>query len=98
MNWLETDTAGHIANGNGNGDDAKAKALKLPIFVDGKDELDSYLQRFERFAADNNWDKRGWASYLSALLTGQALEVYGCMSDREARDYVLKGALLKRYI
>ena len=29
----------------------RAKAPKLPSFVDGKDDLDAYLQRFERFAA-----------------------------------------------
>ena len=28
----------------------RAKAPKLPSFVDGKDNLDAYLQRFERFA------------------------------------------------
>ena len=28
----------------------RAKAPKLPSFVDGKDDLDAYLQRFERFA------------------------------------------------
>ncbi|CAH3150564.1 unnamed protein product [Porites lobata] len=29
----------------------RANAPKLPSFVDGKDDLDAYLQRFERFAA-----------------------------------------------
>ncbi len=33
-----------------------AKLPKLPAFSDGKDDLDSYLQRFERFAKNNNWD------------------------------------------
>ena len=28
----------------------RAKAPKLPSFVDGKDDLDAYLQQFERFA------------------------------------------------
>ena len=28
----------------------RAKAPKLPSFVDGKDDLNPYLQRFERFA------------------------------------------------
>ena len=30
--------------------EGRAKAPKLPSFVDGKDDLDAYLQRFERFA------------------------------------------------
>ena len=53
----------------------RAKAPKLPSFVDGKDDLDAYLQRFERFATTAKWEKTGWASKLSALLSGRALEV-----------------------
>ena len=54
----------------------RAKAPKLPSFVDGKDNLDAYLQRFERFATTAKWEKTGWASKLSALLSGRAQEVY----------------------
>ena len=39
-----------------------ARAPKLPNFVDGKDELDSYLQHFERFATNVGWVQGGWAS------------------------------------
>nr|XP_006823664.1 PREDICTED: uncharacterized protein LOC100372741 [Saccoglossus kowalevskii] len=75
-----------------------AKSPKLPAFVDGKDELDSYLLRFERFAASNEWDKSKWATSLSALLTGKALDVYSRLSDMAASDYgLVKEALLKRY-
>ena len=28
----------------------RAKAPKLPSFIDGKEDLDAYLQRFKRFA------------------------------------------------
>ena len=35
----------------------RAKTPKLPSFVDGKDDLDAYLQRFERFAATAKWEK-----------------------------------------
>ena len=50
--------------GQGNLDDRprdredRAKAPKLPSFVDGKDDLDVYLQRFERFAEIAKWKKR----------------------------------------
>ena len=54
----------------------RAKAPKLPSFVDGKDDLDAYLQRFDRFAVTDKWKKTGWASKLSTLLSGRALEVY----------------------
>ena len=39
---------------------AKAKVPNLLAFVDGKDNLDSYLQRFERFATSNDWQKDTW--------------------------------------
>ncbi|WP_353803186.1 hypothetical protein, partial [Acinetobacter baumannii] len=48
-------------------------APKLPAFVDGKDQIDSYLARFERFAESSNWQPRDWAIRLSALLTARSL-------------------------
>lgn len=78
--------------------DDRAKAPKLPAFVDCKDDLDAYLQRFERFADTAKWNKTGWASKLSALLTGRALEVYSRLSEEAAKDYdKVKIALMKRY-
>ena len=50
--------------------DDRAEAPKLPAFVDGIDYLDAYLQRFERFADTAKWHRTGWASKLSALLSG----------------------------
>ena len=76
----------------------RAKAPKLPSFVDGKDDLNAYLQRFERFAETAKWKKDGWASKLSALLSGRALEVYSRLSEEVAKDYdKVKIALMKRY-
>ena len=78
--------------------DDRAKAPKLPAFVDGKDDLDAYLQRFERFADTAKWHRTGWASKLSALLSGRALEVYSRLSEEAAKDYgKVKIALMKRY-
>ena len=75
----------------------RAKAPKLPSFVDGKDDLDAYLQRFERFADTAKWNKTGWASKLSALLFVRALEVYSCLSEEAAKDYdKVKIMLMKR--
>ena len=74
------------------------KSPKLPMFVDGTDDIDSYLERFERFAKIQNWDPNDWAIMLSALLSGTALDVYARLSSTEAVDYdIVKGALLKRY-
>ena len=76
----------------------RAKGPKLPTFVDGKDDLDSYLKRFERFAISNGWEKHEWATALSALLTGKALDVYSRLPDDTALDYEkVKEALLIRY-
>ena len=60
------------------------KAPKLPAFSENSDTIDSYLQRFERFAQANGWDREEWAVSLSALLTGKALDVYSRLSDDDA--------------
>ena len=75
-----------------------AKSLNLPSFIDGKDELDSYLLHFELYAENVSWEKDTWAIKLSALLTGRAMDVYTRMSDTDASNYdKLKKALLTRY-
>ena len=53
----------------------------LPRFVDGKDDLDSYLLRFERYATVANWPQTKWANQLSVLLGGKALDVYSKLSQ-----------------
>ena len=35
----------------------KAKAPKLPTFQEGKDDMDAYLLRFERYATAKGWNK-----------------------------------------
>ena len=71
---------------------------KLPPFQESSDEIDSYLQRFERFAKSNGWPDSEWATALSALLTGKALDVYSRMPDDAALNFaLLKEALLKCY-
>ena len=75
------------------------KSLKLPAFIEEKDELDSYLLRLERYAENASWEKNTWAIKPSALLTGRAImDVYTRMSDTDANDYdKLKKALLTSY-
>ena len=76
----------------------KAKAPKIPAFNEGKDEMDSYLLRFERYATAQKWEPDTWATGLSALLQGKALNVYALMPKEDALNYdKLKVALLKRY-
>ena len=56
------------------------------------------MKRFERFATNAKWLKGEWATILSSLLQGKALDVYSRLSSDEATDYdKLSDALLKRY-
>ena len=74
------------------------KGPKIPAFDEGKDEMDSYLRRFERYADSQKWPKPCWATNLSALLKGRSLDVYALMPSEDALDYdKLKIALLKRF-
>ena len=75
-----------------------ARSPELLAFVDGRDDLENYLLRFERYSSVAGWEKEAWAIQLSPLLSGRALEVYSRLSQDEAMDYErLKLALLKRY-
>ncbi|XP_072166477.1 uncharacterized protein [Diadema setosum] len=74
------------------------KKVKLPLFNEKTDDLDSYLCRFERYAESMGWARTQWALPLSTLLTGKGLEVYSRMPSELANDYdELKAALLQRY-
>ena len=76
----------------------RVKLPELPSFTDGKDDLDSYLLRFERYATVAEWNRDSWATHLSALLSGNALDVYSRLSQEKALCYNrLKTALLNRY-
>ena len=75
-----------------------ARSPELPAFIDGRDDLDNYLLRFERYATVAGWEKEAWATQLSLLLSSRALEVYLKLSQDEAMNYErLKLELLKRY-
>ncbi|XP_071101021.1 uncharacterized protein [Haliotis cracherodii] len=77
---------------------AAPKMPKMPPFEDRNDNIDAYLQRFERVAVAQGWKPCHWAAYLCTLLKGKALEVYSRLSVDDAEDYTaVKTALLKRY-
>ena len=59
------------------------KGPRIPVFVDNREDLDSYLKRFERLARANQWVESTWADRLGALLTGKALDVYSGLRKRE---------------
>lgn len=73
------------------------KMPKLPSFQE-TDDMDSYLLRFERYAGVQGLKKEVWATTLSALLTGKAMETYCRLTEEDAVEYnKVKEALLKRY-
>ena len=75
----------------------RIRGPKMAAF-DERDNMDSYLSRFERYAELQGWKKDVWAIYLAALLKGSALDVYARLPSEQSSDYqVLKTALLKRY-
>ena len=61
--------------------------------------MDSFIQRFERYARASQWIENDWATNFRALLTGKALQVYLRLSDEDAVNYQeLKSNLLKTYL
>ena len=103
FNMAKLETELKIAELRGVGDKnevvlGSVKGPKIPVFVDGKDDIDAYLKRFERLAKANNWAESTWADRLGALLTGRALDVYSGLGDEEGRDYEhIKLVLFKKY-
>ena len=74
------------------------RSPKLPYFDEHTDKMDSYLTRFESYALSNKWDPSMWASYLSALLKGRALEVFVRLNRDDQSDYgQIKEALLTNF-
>ena len=74
------------------------RSPKLPYFDEHTDKMDSYITRFESYALSNKWDPSMWASYLSALLKGRALEVFVMLSRDDQSDYgQIKEALLTNF-
>ena len=59
--------------------------------------MDSYLLRFERYATAQKWEPDTWATGLSALLQGKALDVYALMPKEDALNSDKLKEALKRY-
>ena len=74
------------------------RSPKSQYFDEHTDKMDSYLTRFESYAISKKWDPSMWASYLSALLKGRALEVFVRLSKDDQLDYSqIKEALLTNF-
>ena len=74
------------------------KLMKLPPFHEENDDLDAYLNRFERTCTAFNVPQGQWSFQLARFLQGQALDVYQRMTDEDVGEYdLLKNSLLKRF-
>ncbi len=70
---------------------------KMPVFQQGED-IENYLQRFERLARTWRWPEEEWNYHLVPLLTGQVLEAYLAMAEEQAEVYEdLKEALPEKF-
>ena len=95
---LESVKLENQGNQNNDNQNNNIRPPKLPSFVCGKDKLDVYLHRFERYAVAQKWPVHVWAVNLSALLTGKALDTYSRLNEDDAQNYdVVKTAILQRY-
>ena len=92
---IEAGQDGDSRRSSTSGNGVSARVPRLPVFHDNKDNLDAYIERFERFAMTHQWPKESWASSLRALIMGKALEVYSRLSADKANDFdALKKVLL----
>ena len=95
---LRLQAAAAQTSGNPSVGNVKAPCPKIPPFDESKDNLDAYIERFERFAVGQKWSEDTWAVNLSAFLRGKALDVYSRLSTPDSLNYdKFKNALLKRY-
>ena len=77
---------------------SKSLRPNLPKFEEQKDDMDAFIEYFERFARSQGWREDTLAVSLSSLLTGKGLEVYTSMPPEQIDDYLaLTKAVLKRY-
>jgi transposase InsO family protein len=68
--------------------------VQLPYLTDS-DDVDRYLDHFERVAECQKWKRETWALRLSVLLTGKAREAFDQLPLEETSNYdALKTALL----
>ena len=70
----------------------------LPVFDEGKDNMEFYIERFERWAKGRKIPENSWALELRILLEGKTLDVYTRMGTDKALDHKsFKLALMERF-
>ena len=71
---------------------------KLPPFDENKDEIDSFLFRFESHATSCGWAKDKWPLFASSLFRGSALSLFHSLSAKQNISWEdLKSELLRKF-
>lgn len=84
--------ASHVMN------QPKSYIPKLPPFDENKDDIDSFLFRFEQHATTCSWPKDKWTLYVASLFKGSALVLYHSLAAKETLTWTqLKDELLKKF-
>ena len=65
---------------------ARTRKSMLQKFTD-KDDIESYLDMFERVAAQQEWPRETWTTQMAGLLSGNALDSYSSLPSDRSRDY-----------
>ena len=66
--------------------------------LSSSDDVESYLDMFERVARQQGWPEGIWATQLAGLLSGDALDAFSSLPADAAREYArVKEAILTRY-
>ena len=64
-----------------------------------EDDIESYLDMFERVARQPGWPKELWTTQLAGLLSGEALDAFVSVPSETARSYdAVKEAILARFL
>ena len=62
------------------------------------DEIESFIDMFERVATQQGWPANSWPTQLAGLLSGDALDAFTSIPVSEASDYSkVRAAILSRY-
>ncbi len=62
------------------------------------DDIENFLETFERVATQQHWPDNVWAGQLAGLLTGRAQAAYAALDATEAQEYKkVKEAILHRF-
>ncbi|XP_070206100.1 uncharacterized protein [Littorina saxatilis] len=86
------------SSGEEESSDLRGFRPSIPMFDESKENIATWLKRFERVATLYKWKRNTWATRVSTRLSGRAVEVYNTLDDDSADDYDgLKVALLGRY-